>query len=606
MSVDRGTAGFWTAFLICALPAAAEPYRDTVQPYLRKNCAGCHGEQSPAAGLNLAAILRDADPLQHRDRWEQIARRIRTGEMPPKGVPRPDATESQAVTSWIETSYDRRDRERPTDPGRVTARRLNRIEYANSVRDLLGIDMLPAEELPAAPYGYGFDNIGDVLSVNAALTERYLKVAERISQAAVPADSDPIPAVMHRYLAERIGQDRQLHMRIDHAFPADGEYKLRTAFFQGLQAGTKVQLRIFLDGKEVASDVLVIHYQIDRGLETRNLQIPAGRHRIDATIGVLPETPIKGPPPYVEYIQVYGPMKVAPAAGTPAYARFFTCGHETGKHVPGCARRILQPLARKAWRRPATATELDGLLTLAGSQQSFELGMRTALQAVLVSPHFLFRIERDRGRGPQALSPHELATRLSYFLWSSLPDDELARAVDKGPFDARQQARRMLADPKASAFTENFAGQWLQLRNLALAKPDVERFPVFNGELAGDMRTETEMFFAAMLKEDRPVPEFLDARFTFLNERLARHYGISGIAGDDFRRVDLDGVQRGGVLTHASVLTVSSYPTRTSPVIRGKWILENILNQPPPPPPPEVPTLDEKGVATAGSMRQQL
>jgi hypothetical protein len=572
----------------------------------------CHGDRSPAGGFNLLALLREAEPLSQRDRWEQVLRRLRSGEMPPEGVPRPDAAGVRAVTEWITKSYDRLDRDRPPDPGRVTARRLNRFEYANSVKDLLGIDMMPAEDLPPDPYGYGFDNIGDVLSVNASLTERYLKTAERIAQTAIPVDSEPVPAVMHRYLAERIGQDRQLRMRIDHPFPADGEYMLRTAFFQGLPHGTQVRLRIFLDGREVANEVLRIHYQIDRGIEARGLQIAAGRHQVEGTIEVLPEPRYKGIPPYLEYVQVYGPLKVAPAAGTAVYARFFACGHAPGGHAQGCARRILAPLARKAWRRPVTASELDNLLTLAGREErragSFELAMRVVLQAILVSPHFLFRVERDRGTGVQPLSQHELATRLSYFLWSSLPDDELARLADDGTLERklRQQATRMLASPKAAAFVESFAGQWLQLRNLSVTRPDVNRFPKFNGELANDMRQETELFFAEILKEDRPIPEFLDAKFTFLNERLANHYGISGVRGEEFRRVGLDGVQRGGILTQASILTVSSYPTRTSPVIRGKWVLENILNQPPPPPPPDVPTLDEKSVVTAGSMRQQL
>ncbi len=576
-------------FILTAFPLlAADPFQETVQPYLRQHCAGCHGEKNPAAGFSVQSLSADKP-----DRWEQIARRIRSGEMPPKSRPRPDQAQSLAVTIWIEGAFHR--------PAQVTARRLTRFEFANSVRDLLGIDMLPAEDLPADPYGYGFDNIGNVLSVNASLTERYLKAAERIAAAAIPIDAEPVPPVMRRYLAERIGQDRQLTMRVDHAFPVDGEYRLRTAFFQGLPTGLQTRLKLFLDGRQVQDRTLTFYYQIDRGIETDGIWITAGRHRVEATIEVLPGVKFKGPPPYLEYVQVYGPLKTARAAETGAYKKFFACGHAPGQHQPACARKILEPLASKAWRRPVSTSEMDGLLSLASSNGlGFEQGMRAALEAILISPHFLFRTER--------VGDFELASRLSYFLWSSLPDEALTRAAATGTLRAnlRQQASRMLASPRASAFVENFAGQWLQLRNLSVVKPDAKLFPMFNGELADDMRKETELFFAAMLKEDRPIPEFLTARFTFLNERLANHYGNTSVKGEAFRRVELDNDQRGGILGQASVLTVSSYPTRTSPVIRGKWVLENVLNQPPPPPPPNVPPLDEKTAANSGTMRQQL
>ncbi|MEZ5356625.1 MAG: DUF1592 domain-containing protein [Bryobacteraceae bacterium] len=590
------------------LPAA---YDDTVRAVLRSRCVSCHGGAAAAGGFAVDALLRlgEGDALKERARWEMVARRMQSGEMPPQGAPRATPDEVRAVAHWIEAAYEKLDRTAPIEPGRVTARRLNRVEYSNSVRDLLGIDMNPAAELPPDPYGYGFDNIGDVLSMNAGLTEQYLKAAERVSQAVIPMDAAPPAATMHRYLAERIGQDRQLRIHVDHTFPADGEYTLRTAFYQALKDGTRVRLRLAVDGREVSSDVLRFYYQIDRGLEARGVRVTAGRHRVDASIEVLPDPPFKGSPPYLEYVQVYGPLAVAPAAESAAYRRFFTCGHGPGEHAAGCARRILPELARRAYRRPVTAGEVDGLLTLAGRGPTFEEGMRTALQAILVSPHFLFRVERDgAGRGPRALDGHELATRLSYFLWSSLPDAELSRLADAGTLGGRlrEQAQRMLGDAKVSAFVENFTGQWLQTRNLGVSKPDAKLFPAFNGELADAMRRETEMVFAAILAEDRPVTDFLNGGFTFLNERLARHYGVAGVEGDAFRRVDLDGAQRSGVLTHGSVLTVSSYPTRTSPVIRGKWILENILNEPPPPPPPDVPALDEAGAKSTATMRQQL
>ncbi len=605
------------ALLVLSTGARAQtPYEQTVRPLLRSYCASCHGGESPAGGFAVEKLLAlpESETLQQRDRWERIARRMRSGEMPPKGVAQPTSDQISSATDWIDDAYAQLDRTAPVDPGRVTARRLNREEYANSVRDLLGIDMNPAADLPPDPYGYGFDNIGDVLSVNAALTEQYLQAAERVSQAAIPIDGAPAAATMQRYLAERIGQDRQMRIHIDHSFPADGEYSLRTAFYQALKNDTRVELKLFVDGREVGSDILQFYYQIDRGFEAQSVPITAGRHRIEAAIEVLPEPAYSGSPPYLEYIQIDGPSTVTPAAGTAAYARFFTCGHPPGQHdSAACARRILTPLARRAFRRPPTPDEIGGLLHLASETEtrtgSFEQSMRTAVQALLTSPHFLFRIERDaEADRPWALSDYELATRLSYFLWSSLPDEELLRLADAGELSGRvnEQVLRMLQDPKASALAKNFSGQWLQTRNLAVLKPDPTLFPEFNGDLAEAMRTETQMFFAAILNENRSVLEFLDGKFTFLNERLAKHYGIAGVAGERFQRVELDGVRRGGVLTQASVLTVSSYPTRTSPVIRGKWILENILNEPPPPPPPNVPALEESAGAGAGTMRQQL
>ncbi|MBL8212505.1 MAG: DUF1592 domain-containing protein [Bryobacterales bacterium] len=594
---------FVLSLLLVTPLLAADPYQDTVAPFLRAQCQTCHSGAKPAGGLAIDTLLKDPNTLRKREHWERIAQRIAAGEMPPKGTPRPDPTQARTVTSWIESAYDALDRNTPIDPGRVTARRLNRFEYANSVRDLLGIDLDPAADLPPDPYGYGFDNIGDVLSINAALTEQYLKTAERISRTVIPIAADPEKPVMLRYLAERIGQDRQLRLVIDHAFPADGEYTLRAAFYQALKDGTHARMRIFVDGRPVADDVLKFYYQIDRAVEGRAIPIPAGKHRVEATIEVLPDPPYKGSPPYLEYLQIYGPLKV-----TPTKSKLLTCDGTQ----PDCARSILAPLARRAWRRPVTAAELDTLLSLTHKEHkrtgSFEQAMRTSLQAILISPHFLYRIERDRGTGPQPLTDLELATRLSYFLWSSLPDDALLNLAEKGQLRANlgNQARRMLADPRSAAFVESFAGQWLQTRNLTVLKPDPTLFPTFTGELAADMRTETHLFFATLLKQNRPITDFLDAPFTFLNERLAKHYGIPNITGPEFRRVDLDGTQRSGVLTHASVLTVSSYPTRTSPVIRGKWVLENLLNQPPPPPPPNVPGLADKPEPSAGSLRQQL
>ncbi len=528
--------------------------------------------------------------------------------MPPPPAPRPPKNLSDATAAEIHSTFDRLDRTAKPDPGRVTVRRLSRYEYGNSVRDLLGIDTRAGDDLPPDPYGYGFDSIGDVLSLSPALADKYLKSAERIARIAVPIDSDPWKATMDRYLAERVDQDNQLHLTVDHVFPADGEYRLRSAWYQGLRDGVRVKLRLFLDGEEVANDILTFYYGIDRGLESPKLYIAAGRHRVESWIEVLPEPKYKGNPPYLEYIQVYGPLSQSPATESAAYRRIFACGHGPGKHEPACARRAIEPLARRAYRRPLEPRELDDLLGLVQSVQaksdSLEQGVRVGLQAILVSPNFLFRVERDIASGERELTARELATRLSYFLWSSLPDDTLAAAST--PAQVLSNARRMLASPKSRALAENFSGQWLQTRNLHVLKPDRKKFPDFDSDLRDGMRTETDRFFEAVIREDRGILDFIDAKFTFVNERLAKFYGIEGVTGPEFRRVELDGVQRAGVLGHASVLTVSSYPTRTSPVIRGKWLLENILNAPPPPPPANVPQLDEGAAGMTASLRQQL
>lgn len=586
--------------------AVAKPFSTVVPPFVQAHCSGCHGGQKPAGGLDLQRLtkLSEAQALQQREVWEQAAERLRQGEMPPPGLPRPHPEESQKVVAWIDNHYAQVDRQQPPNPGRVTARRLNRQEFANSVQDLLGVAVLPNEELPVDPYGYGFDNIGDVLSLNAGVTDQYLKVAERVARMAIPIPGEPTPAVMHRYLAERIGQDRQLQLRVDHIFPADGWYDLRTAFYQALKDGTRTQLRLAVDGRQVGEQVLQFYYQIDRGLEAKGVFLTAGLHRVEATITVLPSPVYKGKPPYLEYLQVYGPLKVAP----PAKPSLLPCDGQT----TSCSQKILQPLLRRAWRRPATKAELDSLLTMVAKERrrtgSFAKAMRTALTAILVSPHFLFRLEQDRGAGAQPLGGYELATRLSYFLWNSLPDEELLALAGRGALEQQManQVRRMLQDPRANRFVSNFTSQWLQTRNLAVQRPDADKFPFFTGELAEAMRTETELFFREVLQRNLSILTFLDGRFTYLNGPLAAHYGIPGVTGDDFVRVSLDGVQRSGVLTHGSVLTVSSYPTRTSPVIRGKWVLDNLLNQPPPPPPPNVPQLEEKAAANSGTLRQQL
>ena len=601
-------------FLSRAVAQTPSPddFTATVQPFLRRNCIGCHNEKLTSGGLNLAQYLTVATSaaLKDRDHWELVVQKLRAGEMPPKGIARPPADQIAGVVHWVESSYARLDRDTPSDPGRVTAHRLNRYEYRNTVRDLLGLDLQASDDFPVDPYGYGFDNIGDVLSLSPVLTEKYLKAAEHIANIAIPSAESAKP-VMSRYLAERLGEARQLHIEASHEFPVDGEYTLRSAWFQGLKVGTKVEGRLYLDGREISRHPLTIYTEMDRGFETPGVHVTAGLHKIEADItyeGVLKD------PPYLEYLQVYGPGKRTPVQDTSVYQRIFVCG----QHTPQCAQRIIEPLLRHAYRRPVTKGEVDELLGLVRMAQdrgdSFESGIRLALEAILINPNFLFRVEHDSEPGSAGavhrLTDIELASRLSYFLWSSMPDDELLGLAVQDrlhvPEVLHAQMKRMLGDRRSHALVDNFGGQWLQFRNLDVLKPDPLKFPEFDAGLREAMRTETELFFAEIVREDRSILDFLDGRFTYLNERLARHYGISGVTGREFRRVELDGTQRSGVLTQASVLTVSSYPTRTSPVIRGKWVLENLLDTPPPPPPPDVPALNEAAVGLTASMREQL
>ncbi len=597
------------ALITSRLQAADELYTGTVQPFLLKNCTACHNDKTASGGVSFSNWLKAdaATALADRSRWEQVAQKVRAGEMPPKGLPRPAAAQAEAFVRWIETSYAKLDRETPPDPGRVTAHHLNRYEYRNAVRDLLGLTLNVADDFPVDPYGYGFDNIGDALTLSPVLTEKYLKAAEHIANIAVPA-AGPVKPLMSRYVAERMGQARQLHIQTLHEFPVDGEYTLRSAWFQGLRVGVRLEGRLFFDGKEVAKIPLTVYTEMDRGFEKPGVFATAGVHKVEAEITALDT--IKGELPYLEYIQVYGPDKVRAAAESAAYKRLFVCQ----QHTVACAKQILTPLVHRAYRRPPTPGEMASLLRLTALAQqkgdSFAAGIRLAVEAVLINPNFLFRIERDpvAGKPVHPVSELELASRLSFFLWSSIPDDELLRLAEAGQLRANldKQLPRMLRDQRARSLVENFGGQWLQFRNLDVLQPDPKKFPEYTAELREAMRTETELFLNEVIAEDRSILDFLDGRFTFLNERLAKHYGIPNVTGSGFRRVELDGTERSGILTQASVLTVSSYPTRTSPVIRGKWVLENLLGTPPPPPPPDVPPLNEAKVGTSASLREQM
>jgi len=596
--------------------AAPEDFDTVVKPFVKQNCVGCHNAKTLSGDLDLDRFLTLTAPaaLKERERWEKVIARLQSRTMPPKGVPQPSADRVAAVTGWLSRQYQDLDKNAKPDPGRVTAHRLNRYEYNNTVRDLLDLPLHFSDEFPVDPYGYGFDNIGDVLSLSPVLTEKYLKAAERVAKAALP--DGPEKLMTARYSSQLIGQGFHLRVRTLHDFPVDGEYVLHTAWEQGFKAGTQFKGYIYLDGKPVHEQLLTVFTEMDRGFETKPLFIKQGPHLFETEIVIGDD--LKGPKsakPYPEFLLIRGPLSQPPLESSASYRRIFVCGHAPGQHQPACTRTVLTPLLHRAYRRPVDAADLDamqGLVSMAQSRgDSFEAGIRVAITAMLMNPNFLFRIEHDPPKeGSHALSGPELASRLSYFLWSSMPDDELLSLAEKGRLNdsavLHAQMRRMMEDPKARALAENFSGQWLQTRNLDGQKPDAVKFPEFDVELKEDMRAETQMFFDAVVKEDRSVLDFLDGKFTFVNERLAKFYGIPDVTGREFRRVALDGRQRAGVLTQASVLTVSSYPTRTSPVIRGKWILENLLNDAPPPPPPDVPALDEQGIGKLASFRQKL
>ncbi|HUS05685.1 MAG TPA: DUF1592 domain-containing protein [Bryobacteraceae bacterium] len=632
------------AFLSLTTCLAASPqatashptFETTVRPFITKTCVGCHNAKLKSGELNLDNFTDAASVLGARDTWEHVAQKLRTGEMPPKGLPRPTAADIRAVTGWIDSEFERIDKRAKPDPGRVTARRLNRVEYNNTIRDLIGVNFRPADDFPADDSGYGFDNIGDVLSLSPVLMEKYLAAAGKIAKAAVVVAQPTYKATRERFEAERLKRGHPLDanqagpaassltLHTTHKFPAEADYELRFSL-GGIRPGDAplVKLAVWLDGEQVK----VFEVNPAQG-KTRNfdlkLKIAPGLHHIGA--GVLDDdfdehAAVIGPRDRLltlDTIEIRGPYNALAPALPESHRRILICGHALGKHTPECARLVLSNLAGRAYRRPVTEAEVNRLLRFVSMAReegdSFERGVQVALEAVLVSPHFLFRMEQDlvaNGRStPHEISPFELASRLSYFLWSSMPDEELFRAAESGrlktPENLRSQVDRMLLDPKATSLVDNFAGQWLELRNLDTVKPDPDKFPAWDSELREAMRTETKLFFEAIVKEDRSILDFLDGNFTFLNDRLAQHYGIPGVEGNQFRRVALKSGERSGVLTQASVLTVSSYPNRTSPVIRGKWILENFLNAPPPPPPPNVPNLDEAAVGTQLSLRQQL
>jgi hypothetical protein len=625
-------ASFFVAFALIALPCFADStFQTAVQPFVAKNCFGCHNDKLQSGGLNLKAAT---DIALSRDAWEHVVQKLKAGEMPPKGLPRPAAEQVASVTKWLEDEFAREDAAMKPDPGRVTARRLNRYEYNSTVRDLLAVDFRPADDFPTDDFGYGFDNIGDVLTLSPTLMEKYLTAARKIAKLAIEGEQAPKMALKDRRgnSGKKPGQ-----------FTWERKFKWEADYVIRVEAATRYPGTLFFsfDGGDPQSAKAVPGFVAVGRVHDYRMHLSPGVHKMTAWFEVSEadaleqyqkdaadaekkrkrkgeaEPPPEPPKPFVltkgavDYFEVLGPYNPSPPPTPDGYKRIFVCAQSNDT----CARANLENLARLAWRRPVTDAEVRKLASYVKMAEddgdSFEKAMEVGVEAVLVSPYFLFRMEHDPAAGGEhRINDYELASRLSYFLWSSMPDAELFRLAKDGklhdPAALTQQVTRMMKDLKSDALVENFGGQWLQTRNLDSIKPDPDKFGAFTPELRAAMKKETQLFFSYIMRADRSILEFLTAKYTFLNEPLAKLYGIPNVTGDQFRKVDLTGTPRVGVLTQASVLTVSSYPTRTSPVIRGKWILENVLNTPPPPPPANVPSLKEAEAGSAMSVRESL
>ncbi|HLJ46411.1 MAG TPA: DUF1592 domain-containing protein [Bryobacteraceae bacterium] len=599
-------------------------------------CMACHNDKLRTAGVSVQS-LNAADVSQQAETWEKVLRKLTTAQMPPPGLPRPDDASRNQFTGWLETSLDRAASDKP-NPGHPTIHRLNRAEYSNAIRDLLALDINAGSMLPADDSGYGFDNIGDVLSLSPGLLERYMSAARKVSRLAVGSagfrpQTDSYAVTRGAAQADQVSEDLPLGSRggiaVHHYFPVDGDYMLRVQMRPKsgdnddkphfdvpyhVTAGSHLVGVTFLN--DSTKQEAVLPPRLARGASPGPLLASTVDLRVDdARVQMFD---ISWRNPAIDSLSITGPGVNQHVGDTLSREKIFVCHPANAQEEAPCATKILTALARRAYRRTTTAADVAPLLDFYAQGRkdaTFENGIEFALRALLVAPDFLFRIERDpAGSTPGSvhrISDFELASRLSFFLWSSIPDDQLLDLASKGklkePAVLDGQVRRMLADPKATALVTNFAGQWLYLRNLASVTPDPDTFPEFNDALRADFQRETELFFTDILREDRSALDLIDADFTYLNGRLARYYGIDNVHGNAFRRVSLAGINRGGLLGQGSILTVTSYPNRTSVVQRGKWILENLLGAPPPPPPPTVPELKSHGEdGKLLTMRQQM
>ncbi len=613
--------------------AASSPPGDLLKATVDRYCLACHNDRTRTAGLTLAGV-GDAPVGEQAPVLERVLHKLRAGEMPPAGRSAPDAGDRERLVTWLETELDGAAAER-LDPGSPAIHRLNRAEHRNAVRDLLGLDLDHARDLPADDSGYGFDNIGDVLTVSPLHVEKYVAAARRVSRLVVGTGA-PVPVVQRYRPAGGPGWDGEIAglppntrggILFNHHFPFDAEYVIQVRVRGRRAPGMPPpKLDVRVDGARVrlldADFDAEEANQGSRIFEVR-MALAAGEHEVAA--GFLTEYARREGAGggttngvFVDYVLVGGPYEATGPGDPESRRRLFVCRPAAGGPEAPCARRILTTLARRAYRRPVTDADVDPLMRLFAMGRadggSFDHGVEMALSGVLVSPSFLFRApaapDGARPGDVYRLADLDLASRLSFFLWSSIPDEELLRTAEEGrlgtPDELRRQIARMLADPKARALVENFAGQWLHLRNVADWTPDPERFPHFDDGVRHAFQRETQLFLEHLVRDDRSVLEMIDADYTFLNEGLADFYGIDGVEGGYFRQVPLAGTGRGGILTQGGVLMVTSYPTRTSPVLRGKWILENLLGAPPPPPPPDVPELEAEAGSSAGGLRAAL
>jgi len=638
--------------------ASASSTRETIGQY----CLTCHDERLETAGVRLD-LMDVENVVAGAETWEKVVVKLRTGTMPPPNMPQPSAEARSAMVSWLASSLDEAAAANP-NPGRTeTLRRLNRTEYQNAIRDLLHLDIDAASLLPADESGHGFDNV-TVGDLPPALLDRYISAAQKISVLAVGGTQTSLQSAVIRAPPD-LTQEEHIAglpigtrggMSFSYTFAQDGEYDFqvrlarnRVGDIGGLRSPDPQPLELLID-REIAETFLVLrpdgpdHSVVDKYFEVR-LPVSAGPHDIGVTFPkqssallVTEHQPLQShynerrhprQTPAIYQVSITGPYAPQGAVDTPSRGQIFVCRPTEASEEEACANEILSTLMRRAYRRPVSDEDVEGPMDFYREARSggdsdagfdagdagFDAAIGTALSAVLMSPEFLFRVELDPDRvAPRTayrISDIELASRLSFFLWSSLPDDELLDAAVRGelsrPDELDRQALRMLADPRSYNLATNFAGQWLQLRNLEAFTPSPRLYPDFDDNLRQAFREETERFVDSVLREGRSVLDLLKADYTFLNERLAKHYGIPGIYGSRFRRVMLpDDSQRGGLLRHGSILAVTSYATRTSPVRRGKWVLDNIYGAPPPPPLPNVPALDETSVSAALPMRERL
>jgi hypothetical protein len=617
--------------------AQAQPGAASASALFTQYCVVCHDNQKRTAGVTLQGL--DLSSISdHAELLERVLRKVAAGQMPPAGMPRPNAARMAEFSKWLETSLDAEAAAHP-NPGRLAIHRLNRAEYSNAIRDILALDINAGSQLPVDDSGYGFDNIGDVLSLSPALLDRYLSVGRKIARLAVgdptlkPSEEVFEPrrepnrgvAAAVPIRAEWMGDDLPFDsaggLSVRYYFPLDAEYVIRIRR-GALNTPVKIapfEVRLPMRagphtiGVTFPKESLKLE-SVEPSIARRSAYMSSERPeassagmdlRVDGVRMKRFPRPGDGVSPPVMNLGIDGPYNVTGRGDSPSRAKIFVCHPAERAQENQCAQRILASLARSAYRRPVSEADWKPLLAFyqsARAKGDFDYGIRKAIEAILVAPDFLFRVETDppaaaKGIGRNhRISDVELASRLSFFLWSSVPDETLLELAEKSklsnPAELSRQVNRMLDDPRSFAFVSNFAGQWLQIRNLATVRPDPIAFADFDESLRYSMQRETELFFDSIVRENRSILDLLGADYTFLNERLAIHYGIPGVYGSQFRRVALTDTNRGGLLGQGSLLTVTSPPNRTSVVQRGKWILDNLLGEPPPPPPADVPALD--------------